>query len=271
MSLVQELQDYQQSVINSTSNINQNIVNAAGIVGSVLGNVNATFDNVDRFFDDDKKQMSVNNLMANIKTFARNNRFRVVIPTPPSLISLGYTSDLMRAIMVQCQAVSLPSKSLATWNYRNVGPLEKMPYDELYPDISMTFRVDSDYNTRRFFQNWLESITAKTTGGGNPGFQYKDNYVSDILILPLDLKGKPIAQFNVKRLYPINISAIQLDESTTDSITEFSVTFSYKTWQEESIGTANPDSNLGAVIGDAVDTFFDNDFLSTAAGLLGGN
>lgn len=263
MSLIHRLNDLREQASSSIAEVNEGITNATGQFDSVLNNINTVFNNIDRFTDDDKRSMGVQNLYANIKNFARNNRFRIVIPTPPSLTGTRYDSRSMQALMVQCQAVSLPARTVATWNHRNIGPIEKMPYDVIFQEVTMTFRVDSKYDTRRFFQEWMQSMTTSD----NLYFRYRNEYTSNIKIMPLDLIGKPIAQIGLYNAYPTNLSVINYDENSTDAITEFSITFAYTEWFEETIGTS--EIITSNAFGQAVDSFFDTNFAATSAQILG--
>lgn len=244
------------------SELNENISNIVSDVNNITGNAERLFDDVTSIFSESKRRMSPNQLMNDIQGYARSNRFRVLFPLPATL-SNAYSPSILELISTQCQAVNLPSKQLGTFNHRNLGPIEKMPYDSIFNEITMTFRVDSKYLTRRFFQDWIMSINDHS----GKTFKYRDEYQVDFNIMALNNKGDDVINIKVFQAYPTNLTAINLDENSTDTITEFSVSFVYTQWREQPIdGGLGLESQIKGMFDDISDTA--SDYLDQAKSIF---
>lgn len=248
--------------MSKVSELNEKFSNVISDVNNITGNAERLFDDVTSIFSESKKRMSPNHLMNNVQGYARSNKFRVLFPMPATLTT-AYDTSILELISTQCQAVNMPSKQLGTFNHRNIGPIEKMPYDSIFNEITATFRVDSKYLTRRFFQDWIMSINDHS----GKTFKYRDEYQVDFNIYALNNKGDDIINIKVFQAYPTNLTAINLDENSSDTISEFSVSFVYTQWREQAIdGGLGLEAEIKGMFDNALET--GADYLTQAKSLF---
>lgn len=174
---------------------------------------------------------------------AKRNRFRVEFYLPKGLQSgLGVgglnTNSLSgniqakdrelnanQAINVMCYSVNLPDRTLDTTSYQNLYLPQKLPYFATSGEVNLIFYSDSRYNTREYFDIWINTvfnIHSKTVN-------YYDEYVSDVNIYGLDAYGNDAYRVTLHEAYPIALG--NLDLSYADSeLQSVSVTLSYKHW-----------------------------------------
>ena len=195
--------------------------------------------------------MSVDNLKSIVGKrggLAKTNRFLTIF-TPPTqsllnlnpldivgrLISDGGSFNAKsliadpRDIAFLCESTSIPGRSLNTLDFQAERETLKIPNGFIDDDVSMTFYLTNDYYMKDMFEEWMSSIvdTEKYQLG------YKSNYQTDIVIQQLNEFDKNIYGIRLKNAYPINIQAIELNNSTENSIQKVTITFAYDRYVPE--------------------------------------
>jgi len=167
---------------------------------------------------------------------ARSARFDVTINIP--LVLLPYVST-SRKVNLRCESASLPGRTIATAD-RKIGaaPVQKIPYQTTYNDMEMTFIVSDDMSEKVLFEGWMEAINPTS----NYNFNYKSNYVTDILVNQYDVTNKLTYQVVLQDAFPIAINQLDLNWSSND-YHKLTVVFAYTRWQNTQID--NILSNLG--------------------------
>jgi len=153
-------------------------------------------------------------------TFARPTKYEVSVFAPTAIgDSRNHT--------FQCVSASMPGKSFSTFDVRRGSPIQtKLPYDNIYDELRLTFRLSDDHSERTFFENWHNYIYDEA----NAQFRFAKSYYGTIEVTQLtnDLnKSKTIRCVDV---FPTNISSIELSFDTTDTIATFEVQFAYRQW-----------------------------------------
>ena len=105
------------------------------------------------------------------------------------------------------------------------GESREIPYTRLYDNISMSFYVDNDMTTKRYFDDWLFSIQDPS----KRVFNYYENYITDIIIKIEDLNNNTAYGIKLIEAYPKTISAIDLDYSSKE-VMKINVNMAYKYW-----------------------------------------
>ena len=97
-------------------------------------------------------------------------------------------------------------------------------------EVNCTFLLTQDYYMKTIFDNWMQVVF--NTNDYHPG--YKDDITADVRIQQLNKKNRPIYGVVLKKAFPVSITDIVLDNSATDSVSSFTITFAYDTWEQES-------------------------------------
>jgi len=179
---------------------------------------------------------------------AQSNRFNVII-TPPtqSLFNLDLQNiasqalsgnfgfnDLIndpRDVALLCESCSLPGRRLNTTEYASNQDwfATNTPTGYNTEPISFSFVLTNDYYMKKFFERWIASIVDQNTYL----IAHDDTYKTDVIIQALDRNNRPIYGVKLIEAFPLEITAVQLDNNATDQVTKLSVTMSYTDFKPE--------------------------------------
>jgi hypothetical protein len=140
-----------------------------------------------------------------------------------------------------CSAGNLPGITIGVnderrWGY---GPTQKIPFDVLHPDVTLTFYADGNGSAVAMFDQWLRSIvtfydpTDVYQGAGFGEIQYPSNYYTNLELYayneaPGADNPTEILRYTLYDAFPISMSDIQMDWGNDGAICSFSVTFAYR-------------------------------------------
>lgn len=162
--------------------------------------------------------------IAEIKTtgLMRTANYSVEIAPPKRLIG----DSNLEKLQLFCDSITIPGVILGSNPTRTYGEIREAPYEKLYGTISLTFFVDNDMETKKFFDKWINIIQ-------NPksrNFEYYENYISDIIINVEDLNEETRYSMKVFECYPKSITPIMVGYGSSE-IMKVQVEFNYKYWQ----------------------------------------
>jgi len=127
-----------------------------------------------------------------------------------------------------CTSASLPGESVATFDVRRGKPIQtKLPYDLIYSELRLIFRVSHDHKERTLFEAWHNYIYDKTTNS----FRYPEQYYGTIDITQLSNDMKKIKTVRCYEAYPTTLSAIALAYDADNVVETFDVLFAYTSWE----------------------------------------
>jgi hypothetical protein len=167
---------------------------------------------------------------------ARPSLFNVTMQLPSAVqvdgnfapgISKG---DFNSKFSFLCRAASLPQSTVASINVPYMGAKMKVAGNRTYEDWSVTVINDEDFAIRKGFEMWLHAINHQSDNIRNNGATSQPaSYKTDALVSQFakDNDVDPIRKIKFYGLFPTQISAIELDWDSTDTIETFTVTFAY--------------------------------------------
>jgi hypothetical protein len=209
--------------------------------------------------------MNIENLKSTIAKkggLAPSNRFNVIFAPPAvsllnlnveniigSVISGNFNAGNLlndpRDISILCKSVTLPGRTLSTFEHDHDRQQNKYPYTFIDEDVTMTFHLTNDYYMRNMLEQWQSGIF--NTESYVTGF--KNDYSVDVIIQQLNQKNIPVYGVKLEKAYPVSYESITLDNSQENSVNEMSVTFAYNKFVPE-----GPLSSTGSVIRSAIDS-----------------
>ena len=151
---------------------------------------------------------------------ARTNRYDVVIPLP-----VITSNDTSRVANLFCDAVSLPGMSVSTQPQRFYGEVREMPYERTFEPVTMSFYVDSGFEVKTAFDEWINLIVDPTTRA----MGYYNDYVRPVEIFVRNVDDSAPYKITLHEAYPKSINTIQLDTASRD-IMKVTLTMQYKYW-----------------------------------------
>lgn len=168
---------------------------------------------------------------------ARPNRYVALISTPPVLGSLSSQFLVHRTL-----GASLPGKNLFTSQSKPIGygPIVRYPYQNSYGQLDITFMTDSTYAEYKYFSLWTDSIVKGATNknfsrGGFHLNNYRNDYRCLISLFGYDEAGVPQYSCFFVDAYPRDIQPVTLGWDQNDQVLQFTVTFDFTHWYDESI------------------------------------
>ena len=164
--------------------------------------------------------------VSNIKTrgLAVQNRFWVMIPAPKIL------SRDNKDIAIFCKSVNLPGVNIASTSERLTGEVREIPYDRNFGPASFLFWNRSDFDTREYFERWIDGIQDPTTRI----LSYYNDIKSDIVVTVLDKMDKPQFKVTLLAAHPKSVGSLVLDNEMPGAM-QFDVQFDYHHYKLEKL------------------------------------
>jgi len=163
---------------------------------------------------------------------ARPNLFEVNMSTA-NFLGLGI--EINPEIVFKCRAASLPEVNLGTVVVNYMGREVKLAGNRTFPEWQITVINDEDFLIRNFFEKWSNAINSHVGNLRNPQARKiaggNDSYVCDATISQFNKFGNKSKLYKFVGCWPTNVSAIDMDWSTNDSIEEFTVTLAFQWWE----------------------------------------
>lgn len=172
---------------------------------------------------------------------ARPNLFQVQLNWPTDILTsamYGATDVVGDTLMVK--GATLPGSVLGTIEVPFRGRKLKVAGDRTYETWTITVINDVSMDLRNKFELWMDLISRNAAN-------YKDivglTYMQDLYVHQLDSEQNLVKEYRVHDAYPINISPIELNYETNDTVEEFTVEFNYQYW-------TSGESNINDFTGD---------------------
>jgi hypothetical protein len=86
---------------------------------------------------------------------------------------------------------------------------------------------------RNAFETWMDALNSHSLNIRNPAAFNQLLYTADAKVTQFSKAGLPLKTYNFVGLFPTDVSPIELDWGTNDSIEEFSVTLAYQYWESD--------------------------------------
>jgi len=161
--------------------------------------------------------------------FAKGNRYTVTIIPPSDL----FGDPAISQAQFLCEAVSLPTKGIASNAQDIYGPPREIPYRETFTEAALSFILDDAFTLKRFFDKWQTKIINPETGNVA---NYWNDFTGSILISRLPNAATNMAggsdkyKIELREAYPSAVGEIALGHTQGNEILRLSVTFKYRKW-----------------------------------------
>ena len=158
---------------------------------------------------------------------ARPNLFEVVLAFPDAAKPANQAEVLEKSRFL-VKAAALPASTIASVDVPFRGRILKVAGDRTFETWTITVINDVDFSIRSAFEKWMNVINRMTdaTGLTDPNTYYKDAVVKQ-----LDRNGGVLRSYKFWDIFPTNISTIDLNYETTDTIQEFTVEMQVHYWE----------------------------------------
>jgi hypothetical protein len=165
---------------------------------------------------------------------ARPNLFEVSMPFP------GFSSpaNAQTKLTFMCKTAQLPGATLGVVPVQYFGRELKFVGNRQFADWTITIINDEDFVVRNAFERWMNGINSHSIL----------MFVIQLLFQPLEVillmvmsrqfgkKGNELKKYKFIGLFPTDLTPIDVDWGSNDTIEEFSVTMSYQWWESVEYG-----------------------------------
>lgn len=160
---------------------------------------------------------------------ARSNKFRVrfdgltIDKLEQRYLQPGDRERISERLTMYVDIVELPVKTLNFTSAR----FRKMPYEQVFDNLPMQFKVSEDLFEKRVIDAWMANIIDKYSDY----VKYQNEYQCDIIIEVLHAKtGEVVHAVKLADAFPIVMSPIELNHSDMDSYMRVNVSFAFRFW-----------------------------------------
>ena len=188
----------------------------------------------------ESKQFNVDGFTSTINALglASPNKFQVAIAFPKSLGVLDAKAmdnhpdnSTSQDLNLMCETISIAGRGVQTILDLQYGLRREIAYNApVYQPITLSFLCSSELKEKRLLDNWNNFIVPNKKGKGFD-VEYYNNYVGTLTVTLLDSDGKtPRYTQEYIEAYPKTVNAIELNHSTTNSVTRVTADFQYAYW-----------------------------------------
>lgn len=155
---------------------------------------------------------------------ARPTLFDVEFMSVPAGIAVGNFREKMT---YSCKAAQLPGSTIGVIELGYFGRKIKFAGDRTYQEWTVTFNNDEDWVVHASLEKWHEQINS-TVSNLRLG-----DYKADVNVIQYDKKANAIKKYMFKGMWPSDVSAIDVDWDSNDTIQQPTVTFTYDWFETE--------------------------------------
>ena len=155
---------------------------------------------------------------------ARPNLFEVVLAFPNDIGIDGGVVDNARFLV---KAAALPASTISPIDIPFRGRILKIAGDRTFETWTITVMNDSSFEIRSAFEKWMNYMNKMDDGTGSTD---PTTYQKDAIVHQLDRTGEILRSYKFWDIFPTNISTIDLNYETTDTIEEFTVELQVHWW-----------------------------------------
>lgn len=162
---------------------------------------------------------------------ARPNLFAVTLVFP-TFVQDGSAAGQKTTFMAK--TAQLPGSTLGFVTQSYFGRELKFVGNRTFADWTLTIINDEDFLVRGAIENWMNALNSHVGNFREPQAISAFNYQVDAYVDQYSKDGQTIIKsYNIVGMFPTDLSPIDLDWGTNDTIEEFSVTFAYQYWESD--------------------------------------
>ena len=156
---------------------------------------------------------------------ARPNLFEVELAFPNAV---AIDNDVLQKSRFLVKAAALPASTVAPIEVPFRGRILKIAGDRTFETWTITVINDTDFSIRSSFEKWMNVINQMENA---TGLQAPDTYQKDAVVHQLDRDGSTLRSYKMKDIWPTNVSTIDLNYETVDTVEDFTVEMQVHWWE----------------------------------------
>jgi hypothetical protein len=153
---------------------------------------------------------------------ARANMFKVTCNFP------GYAGGDVELTSFMTKAAALPASIIAPITVPFRGRQLQIAGDRTFEPWTITVINDTGMEVRNAFERWMNGMNQNKS---NTGLTNPTDYQADMIVEQLDKAGNVTKRYDIRGVFPTNVSAIELSYDTENAIEEFTVELQVQYWE----------------------------------------
>jgi len=161
---------------------------------------------------------------------ARPTLFMVEMEQVPNL--MGSTAGMLEVqsnARFYAESAELPGTHMTALDHRYYDMTAKFVYGKVVDDLNITFRLDRQYNVKKFLDAWIDTMYNRESGN----VAYKKDYVGTVRVSQMAENGECFYSTKFHDAFPTQVQPIQLGWDQKGSYQKVVVVFSYRKWTVE--------------------------------------
>jgi hypothetical protein len=163
---------------------------------------------------------------------ARPNLFEVSMPFP----AFASPANAQTKLTFMCKTAQLPGSTVGVVPVNYFGRELKFVGNRTFADWTISVINDEDFIVRNAFERWMNGINSHNLNVRNPLALAPLGYSVDGDVTQFGKQGNTLKKYRFVGVFPTDITPIDVDWGSNDTIEEFSVTLSYQWWDAVDTG-----------------------------------
>jgi len=153
---------------------------------------------------------------------ARSNMFKVTCNFP------SYAQGDVELSSFMIKGAQFPSSVVAPIPVLFRGRQLQIAGDRTFEPVSLTVINDTGFEVRNAFERWMNGINEHNN---NSGISNPTDYMADMLVEQLNKQGEVTKTYDLRGVFPTNLSTIELSYDNENQIEEFTVEMQVQYWE----------------------------------------
>ena len=153
---------------------------------------------------------------------ARSNMFKVTCNFP------SYAQGDVELSSFMIKGAQFPSSVVAPVPVLFRGRQLQLAGDRTFEPVSLTVINDTGFEVRNSFERWMNGINEHNN---NSGLSNPTDYMADMIVEQLNKQGEVTKTYDLRGVFPTNLSTIELSYDNENQIEEFTVEMQVQYWE----------------------------------------
>jgi len=140
-----------------------------------------------------------------------------------SVIGANIPQDEVTRAMVLCKTASQPASAIEKVEIMNRGLKHNLSGQRVYDDYTLGFWNDPKLVLKTFFEAWMDANAYHDA----EGHLILNGFDTEIKLIQYDTNHNPVCGYILYNAWPISVDAIETASEDTQTIQEYTVTFTY--------------------------------------------
>ena len=158
---------------------------------------------------------------------ARPNLFEVSMPFPV----FSAPGNAQTKLTYMCKTAQIPGSTLVVVPVQYFGRELKFVGNRTFTDWTITIINDEDFVIRNAFERWMAGINSHNLNVRNPAALAPLGYSVDGDVTQFGKNGNTLKKYKFIGLFPTDLTPIDVDWGSNDTIEEFTVTLAFQWWE----------------------------------------